>query len=582
MRLAPRLAVVLSLLVLALPLWAQGAPYLVHASDTPPDYTLVLTGGDYDPATVQVVVHVPGTEEKQRPDLPKLTAALAARYPGQPAPLPLTPPAAHTFTLKPYHATARSVFVTLPKQGAGANYPPGFTALVWLKRGDQLSNPLAINRPAAWFLLKNVSRPGEMNRICGWNFKGDIYMKNYVWLRPAAGGPPVELTQEARHAEDGVSENYCAQFRLPPDLAPGDYQVFLHNNSGDIFGFTKALPLKVVKEPDFPPTFFNVLEAGLKGDSFTDDLPALQALVDKVGQAGGGIVYFPSGSYRLNDTLQLRANVILRGAGREATTIFFGGDPAAKTKARWFLSSRDVNHTGIEDLTVRISLPMDIQVSYYSNGNPVYDCHISRVRFQGGILDAHYAVNFEINDCFFDRTMLLIHNMTHTWIHDNEFTLGRLRGSPVAIWSSDMCTFEQNRAFGSNRGFVWQPHGVAGVVHSFIDSNVVEADRFGGNAGETYLFEGSGFTWFGKPTSVEAAGFTVAGAGWKPQALAGLYAVVVNGRGLGQYLRIAENTDTRVTLEQPWTVPPDRRRADHGDEGRRRKRLLQQPRRGLR
>ena len=159
---------------------AQGAPYLTHASDTAPEYTLVLTGGDFDPATVKVVVHVPGTAERLRPDLEKIATDLAQRYPGPAAPLPLTPPAAQTFTLSPYQATAHSVFVNLPKQAGGVNYPPGFVALVWLKQGDQLSNPLAINRPAAWFLLKNACRPGEMNRICGWNFKGDMYMKNYV------------------------------------------------------------------------------------------------------------------------------------------------------------------------------------------------------------------------------------------------------------------------------------------------------------------------------------------------------------------------------------------------------------------
>jgi hypothetical protein len=554
--LRPLLTALILMLTPAYAALAQGAPYLVHASDTPPGYTMVLTGGDYDPATVQVVVHVPGTEEKQRPDLPRLTTDLAQRYPGQAAPLPLTPPAFHTFTLKPFQATERSVFVELPKQAGGVNYPPGFTALVWLKQGDRLSNPLAVNRPAAWFLLKNTSRPGEMNRICGWNFKGDLYMKNYVFLRPAGGGQTVELPQEERHHEDGVAENFCVQFRLPADLAPGDYQVFLHNNSGDMFGFTEALPLKVVKEPDFPQTLSNALEAGVKGDSFTDDLPALQALVDKVGQAGGGIVYLPAGAYRLNDTLQLRANVILRGAGREATTLFFGGDPAAKTKAYWFISSRDVNHTGLEDLTIRVSPPMTIPVSYYNNMQPIYDCHINRVHFEGGELDVHYAVNFEIGDCFFDRCVLLFHNMARTWIHDNEATCGRLRGSPFSIWASENCTVEHNRAFGSNRGLVWQIHGVTGHYHNLIDANVVEADRFGANAGETFLFEGAGLQWFGKPGTVEAGGFTVPGAGWKPGDLKSSFAVVVGGRGLGEYVRIADNTADRATLVRPWPVPP--------------------------
>ena len=332
--------------------------------------------------------------------------------------------------------------------------------------------------------------------------------------------------------------------------------MFLHNNSGDIYGFTAALPLKVVKEPDFPQVLFNAQEGGCKGDSLTDDLPALQALVDKAGQAGGGIVYLPAGAYRLNDMLQLRSNVILRGAGREATTVFFGADPAAKTKAYWFISSRDVNHTGLEDLTLRVGNQMTIPVSYYNSGHETYDCHINRVHFQGGLLDAFYLVNSEIGDCLFERTILLVHNMLHTWIHDNQCTAGRLRGSPVILWASENCTVEHNRAYDSNRGFVWQISGVTGHYHNLIDANVVEADRFGGNAGETFLFEGAGFQWYGKAAAVDPQGFTATGAGWKPGALKWSFAVVVNGRGLGEYVRIADNTADRVTLEQSWPVLP--------------------------
>ena len=541
--------------------WAQAqeGPYLVNASDTPPTYTMALTGGGYNPATVEVIVHIPGPELSQREELPQMVPALAEKYVGQPPPLPRTPPDFHTFTVKPLHATTQTVFAELPQHRDRA-YPPGFTAIVWLRDGDRLSNPLAVNRPRAWFLLKSVSRPGEMNRICGWNLKGDPYMKNYVFLRPAAGGPPLELKQEERHHEDGIAENFCIQFRLPADLAPGDYQVFAHSNSGREFGFTEALPLKVVTEPDFPPVLFNAAAAGAKGDSVTDDHQALQALIDQAGAAGGGIVYLPPGAYRVNDTLQLRPHVVLRGAGRDATTLFFGGDPAVRTRAYWLISSRDVDHTAIEDLTIRISPPMTIPVSYYKGGSPTYDCRLLRCRFVGGQIDAylsvHYGVNFEIGDCLFERCALFSHNLRNSWIHDNELTSGRLRGSPFALWASENCTIEHNRAYGSNRGFVWQIHGEMGHHHNLIDANATEAARLGGNAGETFLFEGSGFKWYGKPTSVEAEGFTVAGAGWKPGALKNAFAVVTSGRGLGEYVRIRDNSETQATLERPWPVLP--------------------------
>jgi len=534
---------------------AQQGPYLVHASDTPPTYTMALTGGGYDPATVEVIVHVPGTELSQREELPRIVADLAEKYQGQPPPLPLTPPNSHTFTLKPLHASPQTVFAELPAARDKA-YPPGFTAIVWLRDGERLSNPVAVNRPRAWFLLKDVSRPGEMNRICGWNLKGDPYVKNYVFLRPAAGGKPVELKQEERHHEDGIAENFCIQFRLPADLAPDEYRVFVHNNSGNEFGLTEALPLRVVTEPDFPQTVFNAVAAGAKGDSVSDDREALQAVIDQAAAAGGGIVYLPPGAYRVNDTLQLRANVVLRGAGREATTLFFGGEPAAKTQAYWFISSRDVDHTAIEDLTLRVSPPMTIAVSYYKGGNPTYNCRLVRCRFIGGYVSVHYGVNFEIGDCLFEPCLLFAHNLRNSWIHDNQFTSGRLQGSPFALWASENCTVEHNRAYGSNRGFVWQIHGELGHYHNLIDANVTEAARLGGNAGETFLFEGSGFKWYGKPTSIERDGFAVAGAGWKPGALKNAFAVVTSGRGLGEYVRIADNSETRVTLERPWPVLP--------------------------
>ena len=551
----------ITLLLLALPFAAAAqAPYLTHVSDTPPGYTMVLSGGDFNPATVQVVLHVPGWEVKQRPDLPKLVGALAETYTGRPLPLPATPPKDQTYTLKPLSATARSVFVTLPQfPGGGKNFPPGFTALVWLKDGGQLSNPLAVNRPQGWALLHTTSRPGELNRLTGFNLKADPYVPNYVFLRPAGGGAPVVLEQVERHAEvyDTFAPPFCVQFRIPASLKAGDYEVFAHNNSGAAYGFTAALPLKVVTEPDFPARVYVATEHGVKGDSVTDDLPALQTIMDQAGAEGGGVIYLPAGSYRLNDTLQFRANVTLRGAGRETTTIFFGDTPDKPKRAYWFLSARGVDHTALEDLTVRTTYPMTLALSYYKQDtSPTYDSAIRRVHFQGGGVSMHNAVSFEIGNCFFESGGMLLNNLEHAWIHDNEYTTGRLRGSPFAVWASQNSTFEQNRVFGSDRGFVWQLAGYFGHYHNFIDANVVEGDRMANNAGETYLFEGSGFKWWGAPTTIAAAGFTVDDAKWKPDALKHAFAVVTDGRGVGEYVRIASNTATEVTLEQPWPVRP--------------------------
>ncbi len=55
-------------------------------------------------------------------------------------------------------------------------------------------------------------------------------------------------------------------------------------------------------------------------------------------------------------------------------------------------------------------------------------------------------------------------------------------------------------------------------MNVLIDANVVEGDRMCANGGETFLFEGSGFRWSGKPDAVREDGFAVDGAAWKPDA----------------------------------------------------------------
>lgn len=49
--------------------------------------------------------------------------------------------------------------------------------------------------------------------------------------------------------------------------------------------------------------FFNVRQEGLVGDGVVDDAPALQALVTKLKNLGGGVVYLPSGTYKLDSAI---------------------------------------------------------------------------------------------------------------------------------------------------------------------------------------------------------------------------------------------------------------------------------------
>jgi hypothetical protein len=67
--------------------------------------------------------------------------------------------------------------------------------------------------------------------------------------------------------------------------------------------------------------FTNVRDAGALGDGTTDDSAAIQSAIDSVNSAGGGIVFFPAGTYGAATSINLKAKVSLMGAGRRVSML---------------------------------------------------------------------------------------------------------------------------------------------------------------------------------------------------------------------------------------------------------------------
>ena len=76
--------------------------------------------------------------------------------------------------------------------------------------------------------------------------------------------------------------------------------------------------------PEFP----------VRGDGTADDTAAIQAAIDKAGSSfGGGLVFIPSGRYRLTRTVYLWRAVRLVGYGATRPVFVLGDERPASSRA---------------------------------------------------------------------------------------------------------------------------------------------------------------------------------------------------------------------------------------------------------
>jgi len=74
------------------------------------------------------------------------------------------------------------------------------------------------------------------------------------------------------------------------------------------------------------------LSYGALGDGSNDDTAAIQAAIDDANTAGGGIIFFPKGTYKISSSLTLYSNIILQGVGGSSIiSLAIGNDAIAAT-----------------------------------------------------------------------------------------------------------------------------------------------------------------------------------------------------------------------------------------------------------
>ena len=93
---------------------------------------------------------------------------------------------------------------------------------------------------------------------------------------------------------------------------------------------------------------FNVKTYGATGDGVADDTAEIQAAIDAVEAAGGGVLYFPKGTYKVTAELTVTQPMMVVGAGRRSSVVY-----ATTLGASRGVFKVTANNVSFRDLTIR-------------------------------------------------------------------------------------------------------------------------------------------------------------------------------------------------------------------------------------
>jgi hypothetical protein len=155
-----------------------------------------------------------------------------------------------------------------------------------------------------------------------------------------------------------------------------------------------------VNKKVFGSIIYNVKVYGAKGDGINDDTAAIQAAINAAYDAGGGIVFFPKGTYLIMSGLTGFSNVHLLGAGMEIAILKAGASMNPMIKFLDNLSFFSIKHMTIDFNNVNMTAEM-ISIRLCNNFE-IDHCYLKNISNYGISLNA--VNNFKIRNNIVERT----------------------------------------------------------------------------------------------------------------------------------------------------------------------------------
>ncbi|MBK8475705.1 MAG: hypothetical protein IPL39_05180 [Opitutaceae bacterium] len=393
-----------------------------------------------------------------------------------------------------------------------------------------------------------------------------------------------------------TSTGYALRYGVPANLAPGDYQVFVHNGCGGPAGWVKfstyiEAPLDTITiatPTAWPSAVFTAAVPTGSGD----DAKLASALAQATAN-GGGTVRIPAGTYKLTQPLSLPNRTVLAGAGRALTTLEWTAPlplntPLVNGAALTPAGSQRATFA-LEDLTLQA--PPDFrehaverigtdELGWFRRIKIAAGCYNTKVWNDTPVaLYLRQTDNVLIEDVLFDSDQCIFSrdDVSHVVLRNST-----LQYNNLGLWLSSR---SRNWIIEGNRLEKQEPIAAMSVlcITSMYGTPV------GGPYTRDLLYAGNTHTLKAGTTPTIAAGYTMDGAagiyrggfsmagattlrlnfptiairpgGTTPVSYSwnGAVAQIIDGRGAGQwrFLTAATQGSTTVSIDRPWEVDPD-------------------------
>ena len=498
--------------------------------------------------------------------------------------------------------------------------PGAYTLQVSNDDGATWGNPVYLNQASPGWLSDVKGYPGLQMKLIGRNFYAGEYdgVKNTeIRLVPVDGGASFNATV------DILTPN-AVTFTISEETAIGNYYVEVKTNSAGLgrnwvrhsetLNVTNAPtdPLALALKVGWTDVFkwsnvHNVKdEFGAAGDGSANDTANIQKAINEISAQGGGIVYFPSGTYNYTH-INMTAGVILKGESVDNTTLNYVGkglDTFITTKGAGLTEG----NLGIANLKLTVDLSgFKPEALEYKNGPKVlklgkdWPDNISNNgadwRDYGQITSENiflYNVFIDIPlDTYFNREAIMIGSRNRTLIaechfinapffsaylidhaifRDNTVELSHdcieMNGSKLIAENNTLIGYRNMPTSDELHGFFINPAFGYYIEGAYYYNNTVTGMGNIGNKnnGEAFCMDGNGSFMAGQVSAASSNSVTfhkdVVSVSEHDWTIEKFWVCIVSGKGLGQLIKIESYSDNgggsyTLTLAEPWAVTPD-------------------------